>query len=79
MVSEMPYDNTMWENKSIYTQMYYEWDEYEDWYRVYNLIVNRVDTMLGYFCRWAEYAIKDANLDETCPTADYVRLLEYRC
>lgn len=56
MVSEMPYDNTMWENKSIYTQMYYEWDEYEDWYRVYNLIVDRVDTMLGYFCRWAEYA-----------------------
>ena len=79
MVSEMPYDNAMWENKSIYTQMYYEWDEYEDWYRVYNLIVDRVDTMLGYFCRWAEYDIKDANLDETCPTADYVRLLVYRC
>ena len=58
---------------------YYEWDEYDDWYRVYNLIVDRVDTMLGYFCRWAEYAIKDANPDETCPTADYVRLLVYRC
>ncbi len=37
------------------------------------------DTMLGYFCRWAEYVIKDANPDETCPTADYVRLLVYRC
>lgn len=58
---------------------YYEWDEYDDWYRVYNLIVDRVDTMLGYFCRWAEYAIKAANPDETCPTADYVRLLVYRC
>jgi len=58
---------------------YYEWDEYDDWYRVYNLIVDRVDTMLGYFCRWAEYAIKDANPDEICPTADYVRLLVYRC
>lgn len=23
--------------------------------------------------------IKDANPDETCPTADYVRLLVYRC
>ena len=58
---------------------YYEWDEYDDWYRVYNLIVDRVDTMLGYFCRWAEYAIKDANPNEICPTADYVRLLVYRC
>ena len=24
---------------------YYEWDEYDDWYRVYNLIVDRVDTI----------------------------------
>ena len=46
--------------------------------KVYNLIVDRVDTMLGYFCRWADYAIKDVNLDEANPTADYVRLIVYR-
>lgn len=57
---------------------YYEWDEANDWYKVYNLIVDRVDTMLGYFCRWADYAIKDADLDERYPTADYVRLIVYR-
>ena len=57
---------------------YYEWDEADDWYKVYNLIVDRVDTMLGYFCRWADYAIKDVNLDEANPTADYVRLIVYR-
>ena len=57
---------------------YYEWDEADDWYKVYNLIVDRVDTMLGYFCRWADYAIKDADLDERYPTADYVRLIVYR-
>ena len=72
-------DYTVWEADCTMKYSYYEWDEYDDWYRVYNLIVDRVDTMLGYFCRWAEYAIKDANPDETCPTADYVRLLVYRC
>lgn len=57
---------------------YYEWDDVDDWYKVYNLIVDRVDAMLGYFCRWADYAIKDANLDERYPSADYVRLIVYR-
>lgn len=32
----------------------------------------------NYFCRWADYAIKDADLDERYPTADYVRLIVYR-
>lgn len=58
---------------------YYEWDECDDWYKVYNMIVERVDTMLDYFCRWADRAIKDANMDERRPTADYVRLIAYRC
>lgn len=57
---------------------YYEWDEVDDWYKVYNLIVDRVEAMLGYFCRWADYALKDADLDERCPTADFVRLIVYR-
>ena len=34
--------------------------------------------MTAYFCRWADYAIKDVNLDEANPTADYVRLIVYR-
>ena len=76
-LTSVEYEKLSDEEKQEYS--YYEWDEYEDWYRVYNLIVDRVDTMLGYFCRWAEYAIKDANPDEICPTANYVRLLVYRC
>lgn len=57
---------------------YYEWDEPDDWYKAYNMIVDRVDAMLGYFCRWADYALTDADLDERYPTADYVRLIVYR-
>ena len=62
--------------KRAYT--YYEWDEPDDWYTVYNAIVSKVDCMLRYFCRWAGYAIKDANKDEREPTADYVRLIVFR-
>lgn len=57
---------------------FYQWDGWDDWYAMYNRIVNRVDCMLSYFCCWADYAIKDADLDERCPTADYVRLIVYR-
>lgn len=42
------------------------------------LMGNMGADMLGYFCRWADYAIKDADLDERYPTADYVRLIVYR-
>ena len=58
---------------------YYEWDEPEDWYGVYNTIVSKVDCMLKYFCDWADFALKDADLDERLPSADYVRLIVFRC
>ena len=62
--------------KRMYT--YYEWDEPDDWYKVFNMLVRKVDCMLGCFCEWADYAIKDADFDERQPTADYVRLIVYQ-
>jgi len=58
---------------------YYEWNEPEDWYGVYNMIVRKIDCMLQYFCDWADYALNDADMDERLPSADYVRLIVYRC
>lgn len=57
---------------------YYEWSEWDDWYNVYNIIVQKIDSMLDYFYEWADCAIKNANLDELRPSADYVRLIVYR-
>ncbi len=58
---------------------FYQWDGWDDWYAMYNRIVDKVDCMLSYFNSWAYYAIKDANMDECTPTADYVRLIIHRC
>lgn len=44
-----------------------------------HMIVKKVDCMLDSFKEWAFYAIKGADLDELYPSADFVRLLVYRC
>lgn len=56
---------------------YYEWDEPDDWYKGYNMIVEKVDCMLDYFRDWAYYAIRNVSMDDLSPTADSVRLLVY--
>lgn len=61
--------------KKSYT--YYEWDEPDDWYKAYNIIKQRIECMLDFFCDWARFSIDDANWDERHPTADYVRLIAY--
>lgn len=76
-LTEKEYEKLSDNEKKQYA--YYEWDEPDDWYKIYNMIVEKVDCMLNYFCSWAFYALKDADLDERCPTADYVRLIVYRC
>lgn len=58
--------------------IYYEWDEPDDWYKAYNMLVKKVDCLLDSFNDWAFYAIKGVNIDERSPSADYVRLLVYR-
>ncbi len=61
------------DEKKKYT--YYEWNEYDDWYTVYVDLVKKVDCLLDFFKEWAFANIKDANLDELSPSADYVRLI----
>ncbi len=61
------------DEKKEYT--YYEWNEYDDWYTVYVDLVKKVDCLLDFFKEWAFANIKDANLDELSPSADYVRLI----
>ena len=56
---------------------YYEWNEYADWYGVYTEIVRKVDSLLSFFQEWASFNIKDADIDEKLPSADYVRLIVY--
>lgn len=67
------YEQLSDKEKKRYT--YYEWDEPDDWYKGYNMIVKRVDCLLEYFRDWAYYAIDNVSLDDLSPTADSVRLL----
>lgn len=70
------YEKLSEKEKKSYT--YYEWNEPEDWYGVYNIIASNVDCMLRHFGNWAERAL-DCNYDESHPTADFVRLIVFRC
>ncbi len=72
-VSSNEYAELSNEEKQEYT--YYEWNEWGDWYAVYTDLVQKVDCLLDFFKEWAFGNIKDANLDELSPTADYVRLI----
>ncbi len=58
--------------------VYYEWDEWGDWYAVYVDLVKKVDCLLDFFKDWGFYNIKCDNLDERYPSADYVRLIVER-
>ena len=70
------YENLSAREKKSYT--YFEWNEPQDWYGIYKTIVDNVDCMLRYFIDWAEHTI-NANYDESHPTADFVRLIVFRC
>lgn len=66
------YDKLSEEDKKEYA--YYEWNMWGDWYGVYADLINKVDALLSIFNDWS-WENLPGNIDETRPSADYVRLI----
>lgn len=69
------YEELSEESKKEYA--YYEWNEWGDWYAVYVDLVHKVDALLSIFNEWS-WGNLPGDLDETGPSADYVRLIVER-
>ena len=76
-LTKQEYDALSEDDKKDYA--YFEWNEWGDWYGVYNDIVHRVDALLEWFSEWSFCHFTDCAYEDQCLSGKQVRLIVYRC
>lgn len=76
-LTRQEYDSLSDEEKKDYA--YFEWNEWQDWYGIYNDIVHRVNALLERFTEWSFSHFTDCSYEDQYPSGEQVRLIVYRC